>query len=279
MEQPVDVSALRRPLNGRDRDSTDALLTIGEFARRSRLSLKALRLYERRGVLHPDQVDPNTGYRRYRESQLSTARLVAMLRRLDMPLTQVAEVLAARGPAAAAVLDAYWAEVERRTASNRELAAHLRSRLIGADTPSTDFGPVRCRDVPAQPVLTRQQRILAPELSGWLNTTMAELGHKATGPMFVIYHGEVTQDSDGPVEVCVPVRRSHTVQPAHREAFVRLRKAQVAYPQILSAFDAVVAWIDARGLKVAGSPREVYFADFQAAASGDEVCDVAYPID
>lgn len=52
------------------------LLTIGEFARRSRLSLKALRLYERLGLLNPAVVDPANGYRRYREEQLFTARLI-----------------------------------------------------------------------------------------------------------------------------------------------------------------------------------------------------------
>ena len=71
--------------------------------------------------------------------------------------------------------------------------------------------------------------------------------------MFVVYHGEVNEDSDGPVEVCLPsaptgdstgaaMRR----EPAHREAYVRLRKAQVEFPQILSAFDAVAQWM-ARG--------------------------------
>src|SRR5262245_66659736 len=75
----------------------DRLLSIGVFSRRSRLSTKALRLYDRRGILTPADVDPDTGYRRYRESQLATARLGVMLRRLNMPLAQVAEVVAARG--------------------------------------------------------------------------------------------------------------------------------------------------------------------------------------
>ena len=43
---------------------------------------------------------PGTGYR-YRESQLATARLVVMLRRLDMPLVQVAEIVSAPGPVGA----------------------------------------------------------------------------------------------------------------------------------------------------------------------------------
>ena len=73
-------------------DAGGPLLSIGVFARRSRLSLKALRLYDRLGVLTPAHVDPANGYRRYHVSQLATARLVVMLRRLDMPLGQVIDV-------------------------------------------------------------------------------------------------------------------------------------------------------------------------------------------
>ena len=50
------------------------------FARASRLSPKALRLYDRQGLLPPDRVDPVTGYRYYREDRLSAARLIVRLR-------------------------------------------------------------------------------------------------------------------------------------------------------------------------------------------------------
>jgi hypothetical protein len=60
---------------------------------------------------------------------------------------------------------------------------------------------------------------------------------------FVVYYGEVNEDSDGPAEACMPIAPSsessaelpdsvstHALrfEPAHREAYVRLRKAQVA---------------------------------------------------
>ena len=54
--------------------------------------------------------------------------------------------------------------------------------------------------------------------------------------------------------------------------------AQVEYPQILSAYDAVAQWIGSEGRTSAGSPREVYFADWDAAGPTDEVCDIAYPV-
>lgn len=61
--------------------------------------------------------------------------------------------------------------------------------------------------------------------------------------------------------------------------FVRLRKAQVQYPQILSAFDAVAEQVRRDGRRLTGSPREVYFADIGSAAPSDLVCNVALPHD
>ena len=49
---------------------TKALLTIGEFARRTGLTERALRLYGDRGLLEPREIDPQTGYRRYGEDQI-----------------------------------------------------------------------------------------------------------------------------------------------------------------------------------------------------------------
>ena len=58
-------------------------ISIGEFARRSRLSVKALRLYDKRGVLVPSRVDQASGYRYYDTAQLDDARLVVMMRQLQ----------------------------------------------------------------------------------------------------------------------------------------------------------------------------------------------------
>jgi protein phosphatase len=113
------------------------LLTIGAFARASRLSPKALRLYDSLGLLTPTHVDEVSGYRFYRPDQLERARLVAWLRRLGMPLARIRVVcdLAADAPDQAAVqIAAYWAETEAEVSSRRDLATHLISYLSGEDT-------------------------------------------------------------------------------------------------------------------------------------------------
>ena len=107
------------------------LLTIGEFARASRLSAKALRLYDELGLLRPAAVDPVNGYRRYSPGQLETARVVAWLRRIGMPLAEIRAVVDMPGAQAADAVARYWRQVEADTGNKRQLAAVLVEYLSG----------------------------------------------------------------------------------------------------------------------------------------------------
>jgi len=55
-------------------------MTIGEFSARTRLSAKALRLYNRLGLVVPVDVNPTNSYRYYGEEQVADAVLVGLLR-------------------------------------------------------------------------------------------------------------------------------------------------------------------------------------------------------
>ena len=110
------------------------LLTIGEFARASRLSPKALRLYAELGLLPPFRVDEWSGYRYYAPSQLETARLIAWLRRLGMPLATIKEVAGLPPAEAADRVTAFLRVAEADLAERRELAEFLISYLSGRDT-------------------------------------------------------------------------------------------------------------------------------------------------
>ncbi|MFI0737349.1 MerR family transcriptional regulator [Streptomyces sp. NPDC021100] len=128
------------------------LLTIGAFARASRLPPKALRLYDDLGLLPPARVDPATGYRFYDPGRLQRARLVAWLRRVGMPLARirrVCELHDAAPPAAAEEVRAFWSESETAFATRRELAAFLVDHLSSKDhfvmtTPDSSSPCIRC---------------------------------------------------------------------------------------------------------------------------------------
>ena len=116
------------------------LLNIGEFARASRLSAKALRLYDELGLLPPAHVDPVTGYRFYALEQLERARLVLWLRQLGMPLAQIGTVCDLAPAAAAAEVSRFWDQVEADTASRRDLADFLVGLLAEREAQATAAG-------------------------------------------------------------------------------------------------------------------------------------------
>ncbi|MFE3203820.1 MerR family transcriptional regulator [Embleya sp. NPDC059237] len=120
------------------------LWTIGAFAKASRLSPKALRLYDELGLLTPARVDPATGYRLYAPEQLDRARLVAWLRRLGMPLTGIRHVCELEAGPAAREVRAFWAGVEADVVARRDLAGflveHLSRRDSAMTTPTRPLG-------------------------------------------------------------------------------------------------------------------------------------------
>ncbi|MGP4044110.1 MerR family transcriptional regulator [Streptomyces sp. 2A115] len=279
-------------------------LTIGAFAARARLSPKALRLYDRLGLLAPAHVDGATGYRYYRAAQIERARMVFLLRQLDMPLTRIAEVVDRQetdGVQAAELVATYWADIEERLAGQRTLAHYLRGRLSGRSAELYAKFEVHTVDVPEQWLITEKRHTLVDELPTWIPASLGRLESAAiecggtTGAPFVVYHSEVSQESDGPVESCLPVSDARAarawaaaqarawgaavrVEPARRLAYTRITKAQVAHPQIIAAFEAVEAWMAREGLANAGPCREIYFADWDEAGPEDPVCDVAFPV-
>ncbi len=259
-------------------------LAIGEFARLSRLSLKALRLYDDIGLLPPAFV-PESGYRYYRLEQLERAKLIGLLRQLEMPLNRIAEVLELSEAKAARAIAAYWAEVELDTRAKRKLVHYLEDYLEGKGEAMYE---VQTRQVPEQKVASIQQGVYVKDLPQFIQEsthTLLGLVSKPVGALFVIYHGQVNQDSAGPVEVCVPFEGSLEpvgkvgirLEPTHSEAYTRITKAQVEFPGILKAYDAVEGWLKNQGIGMNAAPREVYFAPWDQIGPDDPACDIAFP--
>ncbi|MFC3831345.1 MULTISPECIES: MerR family transcriptional regulator [Deinococcus] len=270
---------------------TIPLMTIGAFAQATRLSVKALRLYDDLELLPPERVDAQTGYRWYAPAQLGTARLIALLRQLDMPLTVIRTVLDAPSAARPTLIRGYWDGAEQQHGTRRALTRYVLNTLEGDATMTQTF-TVHTRDLPARQIATIKQRVFQPDLDSFLPQSMARLtehvrhqGAAFADAPFVIYHGAVTADSDGPVEVCMPYSGSlspqgditHREEAAHHEAYVTATKAQFVFPTILEAFDATAAYADAHGTRGPLSCREVYPYDWNSAGPDDPAGEVAWP--
>ncbi len=153
---------------------------------------------------------------------------------------------------------------------------------------------IKTRNVPQQQVATLTKAVYVKDLSAFIDGACRDLyglvarsGARAGATSFVIYHGGVNEDSDGPVEVCVPYEGTleargdvHVrAEPAHTEVYTTLTKGQTVFPGILEAYDAVHAHTERHGLRRLAPPREVYFVSASEIGDDDLFCDVAWPVE
>ena len=256
-------------------------LLPGEFGAATRLSPKALRLYAEQGMLTPAGVDPATGYRRYRREQIPRGRLIAQLRALHLPLARVATLLALSPQARQAELRAWLAAQEAQLRHRRELI----EALEGAGSPVSGAPTLRAR--PQRKLLCQEQRVHIGELEAFvaraqerIRARLQAVGLSGGGPTLVHFHGYVTHDSDGPVEVAVPFSGSVEpvddlrvrLSPAGTDACLPVAGADAEFPDVLRAYHALEAWIDAHRLVSVASPVEI------RPGTGGAVLDVAYPV-
>jgi DNA-binding transcriptional MerR regulator len=242
-------------------------MSIGAFARRSRLSPKALRLYDGLGLLSPARVDELSGYRYYEDAQLRQARLIATLRQVGVPLASVKELLELDPANLAEQVTAFWREAESRHAGQRELVTALVDRLTGRNTVMYE---VNAREMPQRSLLTLKRNVDVSGLWGFGKEFIALIRDKGLpriegreGAFFCIYWGQVSADSDGPIEWCKPVPNDQAeelaaqfpeltlrIEPAHREAYIDLGPGgQIDATQWQLAYEALVSWRDAQGIE------------------------------
>jgi DNA-binding transcriptional MerR regulator len=240
-------------------------ISIGEFARRSRLSLKALRLYDERGVLVPSRVDQASGYRYYGSAQLDQARLVLMLRQLQLPLATIKELLACDPAEAAARIAEHWRDAEAAHDGRRELADYLVNRLSGKRSVMYEVGT---REMPERSLLCLKRNVHEQDLWAFGKEFIAIFRERPRpkiegreGASFCIYWGWPSADCDGPVEWCTPVppAQAHALaerypeltlrtEPAHRELFVPLPNTPASAIHIQLAVEALQAWLEEHGV-------------------------------
>ncbi len=247
-----------------------SVLSSGEMSRACGLSAKALRLYHAKGLLVPAHIDPGNGYRRYTAEQVERGRTIALLRRLDMPLARIAEVV--DGPIDGArerILD-WWQGQLYRIDEGRDLLRRLDQRFATDNSIYNRLYSVKRRAVPERKLATMfgdvEQHDLVPrftadvvELRGRLAAQGATFGDE----FWVVYHSVVGPRIPGRIETCVPYEGKADpsgpmmlrMEPAGEIAVTAVTVRHCRYPTILGAFNAVEQ--DTTGEET-GRPREVY---------------------
>ena len=255
-----------------------------------RLSVKALRHYDEQGLLSPAVVDPSSGYRYYRYSQANRAEAIRILRGLDMPIDQIREVLAAEDPELVAKhLEAHRELLEERLDRHRRMLSFLQ-RLISRKEGIMPY-EVQVKELPAQHVVAvRKHTSLArigEDIQAGFGQIWGAIGPRGivpAGAPFLVMYDVIDEETEGDVEVCVPVAEPFE---GHDGVYGREVEAVTAattmhhgpYDELGPAYHTLTGWVQEHGHEIAGPPREVYLtAPQETPDPADYLTEIVFPI-
>jgi DNA-binding transcriptional MerR regulator/effector-binding domain-containing protein len=260
------------------------MLRIGEFSRRGRVSVKALRHYEAIGLLRPGHVDATTGYRYYAMDQLDDLHRLMVLRALGLSLERIRQVLQddPSPERMRRLLDERRAAVARRIdAEQAQLAAiEARIRHLEGDRDAAPGAVVR--DVPAAFVASLRRVVpdygvvdsLFDEIARALPDTARIAGHGA------VWHRCAPHKRQIDCEALVLLERPVSVRNIRLYRLPACRAACVVHPSdeedFASARAAAKAAVADQPFEIEGPMRERYFS-----SAGDnrfDLTEIQFPL-
>ena len=272
-------------------EGQEGLFKIGEFSRMSGVPSKRLRHYDEIGLFRPAWVDPTNDYRYYSAAQLAQLNRIVALKDLDVPLAEIARLIA-EGADLRVTLEAQRKSLlRRREEMDRALARlEISIELAGATSPDPD---VVVRTQPAELIAGLERRLEPGEDLGApfyeLEAVVRDAEVRAPRPPLTIYH-----PAPRFAEVAVPITAPFEAAPPIEVR--RLPAAKVVsmihdgpYDGMTDARGSLEQWVAGSGYTPAGPLRVVYMRfsaedeldvpdQFLTSRSGEFVTELQQPI-
>jgi len=269
-----------------DKRHKSDLMPIGQFSNACRLSIKALRHYDERGVLTPALVDPDTGYRYYRTDQSRDAVMIALLRSLDVPLDTIKHVLRAQGDELRAYLNIernrIEVDVSRKKNALRSIERIAQSGKLAPYSIAVRTAP-EFRLASIQCTTTADRMV---EDSGQLMYSLFDILSRSKTELcdpYMCVNDAPDARGNIVVRACVGVENVENIDAQLEpvtveggpEAWLIHRGA---YGELGLAYHALSAWVQERAYRQRDSLREIYQNDQADTSVDDLITEVIVPI-
>ncbi|HKP23841.1 MAG TPA: MerR family transcriptional regulator [Dongiaceae bacterium] len=272
------------------------MFRIGEFSQIARVSGRLLRYYDSIGLLRPQRIDPETGYRYYSAAQLERLNRILALKDLGLSLDQVARMLDDKISTAEirGMLALKKAELERSLAEEAARLRHIESRLIQIEQQGTlgDYDVV-LKTGAATPVLST--RAVYPDfdeviaaLREIVLAVRTQVAAAARENMVVIAHCDF-DDENLDLEIGVTLNRAVN-KPVRLPSGAQLALTELPASATLAtivrsgplyqshlAFGRLGVWMEANDYAIAGPCREI-FLDMPFQLPGDPAVEIQFPV-
>jgi len=267
-------------------------IPIGRFSLITHLTQKALRLYDRKGLLVPGAKDRITGYRYYTISQIERAVRIRRLSSLGFSLDEIGRILDADGATAAAMMQRRLAAVRQEMGRLREIEEALRRWASPEEVYAMSLSEPVIKEIPEIRVIARREkgtyedvchRLIEALMAAVHTPENLRNGVRITGPVMMLCHDEEYRETDADIEIAVPVAGRIAVEEGVE---VKVLPAVTAisvvhtgpYEDLFGAYGAIAAYAAEHGLALAGPDRELYYNSPHEVGREELRTEVQYPV-
>ena len=248
------------------------MIRIGDFARLAKISVRALRHYEAKGLLRPAHVDISSRYRYYDPQQLATLERLLLLKEFGLPLVAIRELLDVSPREFRLALVRHQGLLQRRLSEQQALLARvsaleawLQSERPAGRNESDAATVIRIKSYP--PIRVFAMRSTVASRSDGITDMFEEAERRAKrcrtddAPLLLI-HGAPRLMPRLDVEVCVPIAsacRLRNVREIESEPYAASLTYRGPYEQPASLYRRMRKWLSQQKLTLAKRPiREIY---------------------
>ena len=255
----------------------------------TRLSVKALRLYDRQGLLQPAHIDPSSGYRYYSLDQADRAEIIRVLRSIDMPLADIQEIVSSENDKVVSErLQMHKARLVDKLQAQETALVQL-DRMIKSKAVIKPY-EIQLSEEPIQHIaavgIHTSLGKIANDIQTGFGTLVQGLGAAGValiGAPMILYHNVIDQESEGDIEIAAPVATPFTskgdVYCRELEAGTMATTIHLGhYEGIVLAYHALTRWISEQGFEITGATREIYLNDPQLVSPEELQTRIEFPI-
>jgi len=272
-------------------------IPIGKFSLITRLSQKALRCYDKRGLLAPAIKDLCTGYRYYTPAQIGTGITIKTLQGFGFTTDDIGKLLAAKGAGCPGTVRELFERRRREIRSEIHRLQKIEAILEeeGASLESVYMSlsePVIKEVAPLRIVSIREKGTYAETITRNLGKLCGlfragEEGQtpiRATGPCMSLYHDTEYRERDADIEVAIPVAGRVAVS----DPEVQVRNIpggtflsaiyKGPYSGLHEGWCRVYAYAEQHNLKVSSPEREMYLSDPAVVPEEELLTEIQVPL-
>ena len=270
------------------------MLSIGEFSKICKVSAKTLRYYAEIGLIMPEEVNPENGYRYYAIEQLEIMLLINRLKSYNFSLEEIKTILDSGELQEEELYDALVTkarqikkQVESYEQSLKQLNQDLNNLQQGKSIMSyLDDIEVQLAEIPQMYLLSMRQMVRQCEFPDMYVHCFGRLLQKVqdehltiAAPPMVLFHNDEFTPFGLDTEFAVPVKEYVTGTRDFKPGLCLKTVVRGSYSLLSSVYAKQMEWAEKEGYEHTNALFEVYVTDPSHTANENEfVTEVYLPV-